>query len=44
MLTKYRRKTAKIFGQTQRDLTAEVLLDTFSDTLATADVKTLAAN
>ena len=43
MLTQYHWQTAKIFGHTLRDLTAEALLDTFSDTLATADVKTLAA-
>lgn len=43
MLTQYHRQTAKIFGQTLHDLTAEALLDPFSDTLPTADAKRLAA-
>ena len=42
-LTRYQGQKARLFGQKLRDVQAEGLLHTFSDTLAPAKVKTLAA-
>ena len=42
-LTRYQGLKARLFGQKLRDVKAEGLLHTLSDTLAPAKVKTLAA-